>query len=395
MTDVMSAAPRSDADLFSDEILLQPYETYRMLRSMGPVVALQRCDALGVTTFAAVRQVLRDWRTFPSGQGVGLNDAVNSMGRESVLMSDPPRHEVLRGVLMDRLAPRALEPVGERIRRQAFDLVDRLLEAGTVDAVRDLARVFPVQVVGDLIGLPPEGREDLLRLADGTFNSFGPDNERARLGMTAWAEQAQVLRRIATRDRLCEGSLGMAVYEAADAGVIDAADTMVMLGTYLNAGMDTTINAISAMMMLFARHPEQWELLRREPERRDAAFEEVLRYESPVQTFTRLAAKPVAVGGTEVAAGRRVVVLFGSANRDEQRWEHADTFDIARPARAHVGFGFGIHSCAGQALARIEARAILDALLAQVRSWEIGTPIWHLNNVIRGLESLPLTFEPL
>ncbi len=108
------------------------------------------------------------------------------MGRESILISDPPRHDVLRSVLIDRLGAKALRPTAEKIRDRARQLVAEVVEAGGFDAVGQLARVFPVEVVGDLIGLPKEGREDLLQLANGTFNSFGLDNERARAGMLAW-----------------------------------------------------------------------------------------------------------------------------------------------------------------------------------------------------------------
>jgi len=385
-----AVVPHSEVELYADDVLRDPYAALAELRALGPIVELDRYAVWAIPRFDPARAVLRNWQAFRSGMGLGLNDAVNSMGRESILMSDPPRHDVLRSVLIDRLGAKALRPTAEKIRDRARQLVAEVVEAGEFDAVGQLARVFPVQVVGDLIGLPKEGREDLLQLADGTFNSFGPDNERARAGMLAWPAEARLLARIATRDRLTEGSLGMAVYEAADAGLIDAQDCLTMLGTYLNASMDTTVNAISACLLLLGRSPAQWRRLRQQPDLAPAAFEEAVRFESPVQSFSRMTAKDETIAGTLVPAGRRVLVLFGSANRDAERWERADTYDITRPALQHLGFGFGLHSCAGQALARIEGRAVLEALVERVESFEVGEPVWHLNNVIRGLESLPV-----
>ncbi|MBW8792397.1 MAG: cytochrome P450, partial [Streptomyces sp.] len=154
----------------------------------------------------------------------------------------------------------------------------------------------------------------------------------------------------------------------------------------------TTINAISSALWLFAEHPTAWTALRADRTLLRSAFEEVVRFESPVQTFFRRTTRAVEIDGVTIPPRAQVAILFGSANRDPRKWPEPDTFDIGREPRDHVGFGSGVHACAGQGLARVEGAAILSALLDHVEAIHLaGPPRRHLNNVIRGLGSLPVT----
>jgi cytochrome P450 len=184
--------------------------------------------------------------------------------------------------------------------------------------------------------------------------------------------------------------MGAAVYEAVDAGWVpaDAAPWLIM--AYVTAGIDTTVHAIGHALWLFAQHHDQWDTLRANPALVSSAFREVLRYESPVQMFGRTATNEWTVDGITVPAGSRLSVLFGCANRDERKWPDADQFDIRRNNIDQLAFGYGLHACAGQALAKIEGEAILRALLSTVSYIEAGEPVRHYNNVLRGLESLPV-----
>lgn len=386
--------PVSGLDLFSDEVLTDPYAAYAELRAAGPAVWLPAVGAWALPRYAEVREALRDHPTFSSAQGVGFNDEVNRIRSSSVIASDPPRHDVLRNVLAARLAPRALRRLRADIERQADELVEEVVARGSFDAVRDLAQRFPLQVVVGLIGLPREGSEQVLDWADGAFNAFGPRNERALTGLGKLQDQLTYLATVATRDRLTPGSMGAAVYEAADRGDIDADTCLPLMSAYLTAGMDTTINAISAALWLFSEHPDQWAHVRQEPALISSAFEEVVRFESPVQAFARVTTTGHDTGGVVIPAGARVAVLYGSANRDERRWSQPDRFDVTRNPVDHVGFGYGLHGCAGQGLARIEAQAVLAALVRRVGRLESGEPQRRLNNVIRGLSSLPMTVHP-
>ena len=161
------------------------------------------------------------------------------------------------------------------------------------------------------------------------------------------------------------------------------------MAAYVAAGMDTTVNAIGSGIMLLASHPDQWRALKSQPDLARSAANEILRYESPVQAFARVATKPHVIEGTEIPAGGRVLVMYGAANRDERKWENAEEFDVTRNPIDHLGFGFGIHRCAGVALAMLEIESILISLARRAEEIEIvGEPVRTLNNAVRGLHSL-------
>jgi cytochrome P450 len=190
------------------------------------------------------------------------------------------------------------------------------------------------------------------------------------------------------------GSLGHDVLAAADAGRLRHSECSALLIDYLVPSLDTT-SGIASALALFATHPEQWEALRAEPSLLSNAVNEVLRYESPLRAFSRKAKRHNTIGGVDIPTRARVVVLYGSANRDEHEWTDPDVFDIRRNATRQLGFGHGAHACAGQGLARLEMEAMLSALMQRVSRIELaGEPTWALNNIIRCYERLPLRLIP-
>ncbi|WP_235623889.1 cytochrome P450 [Mycolicibacterium goodii] len=323
---------------------------------------------------------------------MGFNDDFNAVRKSSVIASDPPRHDILRGVLQDRLGPRALRPLREVIAPRAHSLVDAMLARDSFDAITDFAQVFPVEVVGELIGIPADARTELLRWANGAFDAFGPPGERTSAGLADIHDQFEFIRTVATRDALAPGSMGAAVYEAADAGIIAEEYCLPLLSAYLTAGMDTTVNAMGAMLWLLGSHPEQWKQLRSLPQRAGAVVNEVLRIEAPAQMFSRVAAVDADVAGVPIGAGERVAVLYASANRDERQYPDPDVFDIHRNPAGQLSFGTGLHACAGQILARIELQSVLEAMIEKVETIDVGAPVRKINNVLRGLVSLPASF---
>ncbi|WP_158243985.1 cytochrome P450 [Mycobacterium sp. 4858] len=378
--------------MFSEQNLDDPYETFRALRDKAPALWLKRIDCWAIPRYAGVREVLYDWKRFSAAQGVGLNSEVNTMSVDTVLASDPPLHDALRGVLTESLSPRAIRSLTDHIRVQAEELVTALVAKGSFDAVTDLAQVFPPSIVADLLGIPLDVRPRLLPWGDAMFNSLGPANHRMRSSLPALGEMFQWAHTVQPAE-LAEGSMGRAVYEAADAGKIDRAHAPQLLAAYTAAAMDTTVNSIGSAVWLFSRHPQQWDAVRNDHALIPAAFNEVLRFESPVQYFTRVAPAATQVDGVQIAAGDRVLIMYGSANRDERHFgDTAATFDIGRDARDHVAFGYGLHACAGQAFARMEAHALLAALAGRVERFTVDGPVSrHLNNTVRGLASLPVT----
>jgi cytochrome P450 len=228
------------------------------------------------------------------------------------------------------------------------------------------------------------------------FNSFGPANELFQ----AAAKRAQVVypwvEAEALRAHLKPEGFGMILYRCADAGEITEEEAHKLVRSMLTAGVDTTVNGIGAALYALARFPTQWEKMRADPARlAKAAFEEAIRFESPVQTFFRTTTCVTEFGGVQLEEGRKVLLFLGAANRDPRHWQDPDNYDIERKALGHVGFGAGIHVCVGQLLARLEGEVVLQALAKQVDRIELaGEPERRFNNTLRGLKRLPLRLVP-
>lgn len=386
--------PTYDADLFADEALADPYDHYRTLRDLGPVVWLSAHDIYAVTRYADVRVVLDNPEVFCSGQGVGFNDFINDAGRGTTLMSDGEQHDRLREVIGRPLTPKALADLRPDAQVLADQLADRLVARGSFDAVADLAEVLPATWVPDLLGWPEEGREHLIDWGAANFDALGPANARAEAAGPRVMEMAAYADHL-TRTELPNGSMAAGILDAAARGDIAPEQCPFAIIDYLAPSLDTTISGVGSAIWLFAVHPDQWQLLRREPDRVKQAFNEVLRFESPISSFTRVTTQGTTVDGVELPAGARVMVSYASANRDERRWDDPDVFDIARNSAAHVAFGYGEHACAGMGLARLEGAALLSALVERIESFELtGPPVRKLNNLIRSFASLPVTVRP-
>jgi cytochrome P450 len=388
-------APVSDVDLFASSVLADPYDTYRRLRDAGPAVQLIAQPIWVLTRYADVRSGLADWETFTSAQGVALTDEMNAPMLGGVLATDPPEHDVLRSVLSEKLAPRALAKLRGDITERADALVATVVARTTFDAVTDLAQPLPVEVVADLIGLPREGREKLLPGADAVFASFGPLDERMQARFPVFLDYMQYMASVSNRSVLAPGSWGAAVFQAVDDGRIAEETAGPLLTAYLVAGMDTTVAAIAAYVRFLAEDPKLFATLKEDPSLVGSGFEETLRIESPVQGFFRNTTRAVDLEGTVIPAGSRVLLSNGSANRDERHYADPDVFDVHRNPVDHLAFGYATHGCAGQGLARIEARAIIESLLRRVDRIELaGEPVRHEHPVVRGLESVPVTVVP-
>ena len=392
---ISTTAPSSDVDLFADDVLEDPYAAYAELRDLGPGVYLRRYECWALARYADVRAALRDHEHFSSQGSVGLEPSLNATREGTVIASDPPEHDLLRQVLSERLAPRALGDARASITRRAESLVEDLVERRAFDAVTDLARVFPLSVVADLIGMPLEAREEVLRFADAALNTFGPLNGRTKTSVPIANSLFDTLTSMMTRDSLSPGGWGESVYAAADRGLIRPEQVIPLLRAYLVASMDTTMNGIGSALWILAERPDVWRALHADPDLVGSAFEEALRLESPVQVFFRRTTSDVDVDGVRIPGEARVALLFGSANRDPRKWSEPDRFLPERAQLDHIAFGFGIHGCAGQGLARIEAKAVLSALVDRVETMQLaGPPRRHLNNIVRGLASVPVSVVP-
>ncbi|MFB7297725.1 cytochrome P450 [Streptomyces rubiginosohelvolus] len=385
-------APSSDLDLWSEEVILHPYDHYRQLRDLGPAVWMEQYQAYVVSRYAEVYEALHDHTAFASGQGVAMNEQLNQKMKGSALVSDPPYHDHVRSVMGRPLTPRALRGHREDFQRLADDLVDRLLERGTFDAVTDFAQLFPLSVVPDLLGWPTEGREHFLDWASAGFNALGPMNERARGDIPVLAGMWAFMAEIVQPGRLRPGSWGADLVEAAQQGTVSKQLLPALIGDYLVPSLDTTVSALTSTLLLLGRHPEQWKALRADPSLIPNALNEVIRYETPIRALARRVTEDRELGGTVLPAGSRALLVYASANRDERHWNSPEVFDVTRPnANSHVGFGHGIHGCIGQGLARLEGHALLTALVEKVATIEVAEPVYRVHNTIRAITTLPTT----
>ena len=398
-TNTPTIRPSTTVDPFSDDVLADPHPFHRDLRDAGPVVHLERYDVYAMGRYAEVHAALVDWQRFESGAGVGIsNFRTETPWRPPSLLleTDPPRHDAPRHVLEPILAPRALRRLRDSWEVTAVELVDQLLERGTIDAVTDIAEAFPLRVFPDAVGIQQEGREHLLPYGDHTFNAFGPDNHLVERGKNRLPEVAGWVNEQCARDRLTADGFGARIWEAADRGDITHEQAPLIVRSLLTAGVDTTVHALAAVIEGFLSAPDQWEVVRRDPSRARIAFDEAIRWASPVQTFFRTATVDVPLADTVIPAGHKILMFLGAANRDPRHWSDPDRFDLSRDPSGHVGFGMGLHQCVGQHVARLEAECVLRALADRVRAIEpAGEPRRHLNNTLRAWASLPIRLAPV
>jgi cytochrome P450 len=382
----------SDIDLFDEQALTDPYPLYEELRDAGPATYLSRHDLWFLSRYDQVRAALGDWRTFSSDPGIGLNEPFNTAWSSALICLDPPAHDQQRPLFSERLSPRALRPVAATIDARASDQADRLLARGSFDAVTDLAHDLPVNVIMDLIGWPAGGRDQLLDIAAGWFDSAGPDNARTHAGARRGDELIAYVTQVVTTESLTPGGFGDTVFQAHKAGHIPAEAAVGLLAGYVVAAFDTTINAVASGMWLFAGNPGQWQALRADLSLATSAVNEILRLESPIQYFSRVTTREVDLGeGVVIPGGARVLHSYGAANRDERHFPRPDEFDVRRGAVDHLAFSYGTHACAGQGLARLETEAVFRALAGRVTGIELaGEPVRALNNITRGFARVPV-----
>lgn len=390
--------PRLDIDPFDRAFLADPFAAHPHLRDAGPLVFLPAIGCFAMARHAEVQAALKDWESFVSGRGVGLSDFLTETPWRPpslLLEADPPLHDRTRG-LMNRIASLgALRAVMPQWQAKADALVARLVGTGSFDAVPALAEAFPLSVFPDLIGLRQDGRENLIPYATVAFNAFGPRNALLAETMEAAREATEWVAQSCKRELLCPGGWGMQVYEAADRGDCTHDEAERLVRSFLTAGVDTTVNGIATLVHAFAAFPDQWRKLRETPGLAKKAVEESLRWGGTVQTFFRTTSRPVDVAGHVIPEGAKVLLFLAAANRDPRKWDDPDRYDIARTASGHVGFGFGIHQCLGQMVARMEAEAVANALLSHVGEIRATGPIRRrLNNTLHAIGELPVELVP-
>lgn len=390
--------PETDFDPYAAEVLANPFAHHDALRAMGPVFRLPRYSCYGMARFADVRAALHDWETFVSSRGVGLADfAQEEPWRPPSLLleADPPLHNRTRGLMTKVAALPGLKARLPEWKDKAADLVAGLTGKGQFDAVPELAEAFPLGVFPDMIGLRDDGRENLLPYAMTAFNAFGPRNALLAQSLAAAGQATEWVMQACRRENLKGSGWAADVYAAADRGDCTEQEAERLVRSFLTAGVDTTVNGIAGLLYALALHPQEWQKLRADPSLAKKAIEETLRWAGIAQTFFRTTSRAVNIGDVTIPQGQKVVLFLAAANRDPDQWSDPDCFNVSRNASGHVGFGFGIHQCLGQMVARFEMEAVLAALLAHVSEIRlVGDIRRRANNTLFTIEHLPVEFIP-
>ncbi len=391
--------PAFDVDLFGDSALRDPFAHYRTLRDLGPVVWLPSIEAYAISRFADVQAALRSPEVLISGRGVGLNDIVNRVLPEPrTINSDGARHKRLRGVLGKPLMPAALREQRDMLGALISGRILALVDQGEIDAITSIAQCLPLEAISYLVGLPDEGRREMLRWASASFNSVAPIShggsvdEEVKAALDVLLEAGVYFQKVDPAT-LRPGSWAEMLFEAADAGKLTVSEARAAISGLIIPSLDTTILAKGNLIYNLARNPDQWQLVREKPELVPAAVLEGVRHSAIVRWFTRYAEADYPVGDHVIPAGSRVVLMYGSANRDERHYSDPDRFDITRNPVDQLGWGTGPHMCAGMHLAKLEMEVMLEALVKHVARIEVGEPVIGNNRGLYGFDRLPVTLH--
>ncbi|SFF78929.1 hypothetical protein SAMN05518801_101537 [Novosphingobium sp. CF614] len=384
----------SDLDPFCEEFRADPYRHYAQLRTLGPIVWLEKHQIWVVQHHAQIKEVLTDWQRFSNAGGGGLTNYFKEKNwrQPSIILEvDPPEHERTRQVMMRALNAKALKAMRAGFERVAAELVDAALEKGEIEAVADLVQPFPLTVFPDAVGMPKLDREIMLIYGGIVFGAFGPRTPWYDELMKRAEEVSGWIDERCDRSALTPDGLGAAIYASADAGDITHAEAKLLVRSFLSAGVDTTIDSIGLCLRALAENPDQWQVLREDPSLARAAFEEATRYDSSSQSLFRTTTQAFEFAGQQLDKHEKVLVLIGSASRDPAVWDEPDRFDIRRRISHQIGYGTGIHGCVAQMMARLEGEVFFRAIAEKVRTLEpTGPSQLRLVPGLRGLSSLPL-----
>lgn len=385
-------------DPFDADIQDDPYPTYRLLRNEAPVHRAEDSNTWVISRHEDVSAALLDYHTyssvngvFPTPPGSTFVDSFLPM----MIMMDPPRHDQLRALVSRAFTPRRVAALGDGIEQLAEHMVEQLdCACGTVDFVADFAGTIPALVIADLLGVPREDRAQFRQWSSTLIQSnpaHGEVGEGLAAAAAVYAYFADFLadRRHTPREDLMSALVGAEV----NGEKLSDDELLGFCLLLLIAGHETTTNLLGNAAVVLAEHRSTRQRLAANPALLGPAVEELLRFDSPVQGLSRVVTHDVTLHGITMSEGDSVLLLFGSANRDERVFPNPDDFDIGRKPEHQVGFGRGIHFCLGAALARMETRIALRAFLSRVPNWQVDLDSAKRlrSGPIRGYLSLPIT----
>jgi cytochrome P450 len=386
-------------NFFSDDIRRNPFPMYDQMRGRSPVLHVPQIDLWMIFDYEGVKRAMNDHESFSSSMFTA-----NRGNPEWFIFFDPPRHSKLRAIIMRAFTPRVVSNLEPRIRELARELLDQTIERGEMDLAADFSTPLPMMVIAEMLGVPTRDRARFTRWNDTmlglSFSVPGGDEAAiaARNYFSVKAEMSEYLagllaeRRSVPRDDL----LTKLVAAEVDGERLSDEEILGFFQLLLVAGAETTTNLLNNAILCFMDSPDQLARLRRTPGLLPSAIEEVLRFRSPVQWIFRATTREVELHGQKIPAGKLVLPIVGSANRDPRQFAAADRFDIARDPNPHVAFGHGVHFCLGAALSRLEVRTVLPILLERLKGLElVSNEPWEPRKAlnIHGPSRLMIRFE--
>jgi cytochrome P450 len=373
-------------DWLSQEFLADPYPHYRHLRETQPVFYHEERNRWLITRYEDVVRVLRDDAAFSAEQGMA----------STMLVTDPPEHTRLRGLVSKAFTPRSVSALAPRIERIVDNLIDGFGDAEEVDVISQFAYPLPITVIAEMLGVEPERQAFFREASEKIAVALGPISD-PQTGLRALEGRSQLIeyfeelipkRRAEPRDDLI--SALVQVEEQGDS--LSHGELLAMLLILLVGGHETTVNLIANGLLALVRNSEQFELLATTEGIERGAVEEFLRYDSPVQYSGRIARQDTAIAGVPIQAGQQVRVILAAANRDPDVFDEPDRLDLRRDPNPQIAFGTGIHMCLGAPLARLEAQIAIPAMIRRFPNMGMGDGELHYRaaSVLRGLVELPI-----
>jgi len=385
-----------------------PYETFRALRDDEPISHHDHPAWEGgywaVVRHADVQQVSRDWNTFKNAPHPFLPDAEQfgadqDQGSSLLLISlDPPEHSKLRKIISSGFTPRRINDLAGHVKERVDSVINSVADRGECDLVRDIALWLPLHAIADLVGVPEEDRKQVFEWTELTFgfDPTVPPEERANaaMAMYGYADAMCAERRAHPRDDLMTVLLEAEV----DGDKLSNMQLSAFFMLLQNAGSETTRNLITTGTLALLQRPDQLDRLRDDPSLIPVAIEELLRYTTPVMSFTRTATRETEIAGQTIREGEHVLMVYASANRDERAFDAPDDIDITREPNDHVAFGAGgPHFCLGAHLARLESTLMFEEILTRFEGLEVtadpdSLPRVH-SNLIDGFAEMPVRWS--
>lgn len=406
MTTVEPSTSSVDFDPFSEVFFEDPYPTYRRMQEEAPVFFSPRYGGFyALTRYDDVAVGLKDFDTFSSAWGIELH-TVNSGKKPdmaSMILLDPPEHDRLRGLVSKVFTPRAISALEPTIRGIQHEMLARVEGQEVFDVVQDFANWFPMEVISTMLGVPAEKRRWLKDCLDKALTRKPGQTTAAEEDLAPMMEAGAYYYELVTRKRAEPGDdmisrLTQAELERGDGTRtgLDDIEITGFVGLLGGAGAETVTKAVANAVVMLGQHPDQWQLLVDRPELIPQAVEEVLRYLPPSHYNVRKAVRDVTLHDVTIPAGSAVMVIQGAAGRDPRHVKDPERFDVTRTPTPMLSLGYGIHSCLGAALARLETRIALELLTARMPQFEVLTDGLRRVNMsnVAGYSHVPVRVLP-